>query len=188
MPDKKFSARYPTDLPAWQKLKAHYRDDMKQRRIADLFNREKKRAQRFSLQSGDLYLDYSKNLLNAATKKHLIALARQAGVPAAIKRMFDGERINSTEDRSVLHVALRSKLSDQVALEVEGVREIWKVLNSMDEYVTAVHEGDIRGRTGQRLSNIVNIGIGGSDLGAVMAASALRQYWRPGAVWASAHL
>ena len=159
MPDRKLSARYPTDLPAWQKLKAHYRDDMKQRRIADLFARDKKRCERFSVQSGDLYLDYSKNLLNATTRKHLLALAKQANVRDAIEAMFAGEHINSTEDRAVLHVALRSKLSDQVALETPGVREIWQILNEMDEYVTAVHNGDIRGRTGHsvrsRLSSAI---------------------------------
>ena len=180
MPDRKLSARYPTDLPAWQKLKAHYRDDMKQRRIADLFARDKKRCERFSVQSGDLYLDYSKNLLNATTRKHLLALAKQANVRDAIEAMFAGENINSTEDRAVLHVALRSKLSDQVALETPGVREIWQILNEMDEYVTALHNGDIRGRTGQRLSNIVNIGIGGSDLGAVMATRALWHHRKAG--------
>jgi len=168
------------DLPAWQKLKAHYRDDMKQRHIADLFARDKKRSERFSVQSGDLYLDYSKNLLNATTRKHLLTLAKQASVHDAIEAMFAGEHINTTEDRAVLHVALRSKLSDQVALETPGVREIWQILNEMDEYVTAVHNGDIRGRTGQRLCNIVNIGIGGSDLGVAMAVGALWHHRKPG--------
>jgi glucose-6-phosphate isomerase len=94
--------------------------------------------------------------------------------------MFAGDAINTTENRSVLHVALRAKLSDQVALESPGVREIWRVLDEMEQFVSAVQSGAIRGSTGKRLTNIVNIGIGGSDLGLVMASRALRQYWQPG--------
>lgn len=180
MPDRKLSARYPTDLPAWQRLKTHYRDDMKKRRIGDLFARDKKRVEKLSLEAGDLYLDYSKNLVNATTMKSLVSLAKQAKVPAAIEAMFAGEQINSTEGRSVLHVALRSKLSDQIALNVDGVKDVWKTLTAMDEYVESVTEGGIRGSTGKKLTQIVNIGIGGSDLGGVMAATALRHCWQPG--------
>ena len=180
MPDKKLSARYPTDLPAWQKLKAHYRDDMKKRRIADLFARDKKRPENFSLQSGDLYLDYSKNLLSAQTRKLLISLAKQTKVQDAIEAMFAGDHINSTEERAALHVALRAKLSDQGAHQTPGIRAVWHVLTDMDEYVTAVNDGDIKGHSGKYLTNIVNIGIGGSDLGAVMAARALKHHFMPG--------
>jgi len=94
--------------------------------------------------------------------------------------MFAGEAINTTENRAVLHVALRSKLSDQVALEVPGVAEIWQILEQMTQFVSAVQKGEIRGRNGRQLTEIVNIGIGGSDLGAVMASRALRHYWQPG--------
>ena len=132
MPDKKLSARYPTDLPAWQKLKAHYRDDMKKRRIADLFARDKKRPEKFSVQSGDLTLDYSKNLVSATTRKLLVSLAKQAKVQDAVEAMFAGDHINATEDRAALHVALRSKLSDQVAHKTPGIRAVWNVLNDMD--------------------------------------------------------
>lgn len=180
MPDKKLSTRYPTDLPAWQKLKAHYRDDMKKQRIADLFESDKNRAQRFTLRSGDLTLDYSKNILSATTRKLLVSLAKQAKVGNAIESMFEGDHINSTEDRAALHVALRSKLSDQVGHKTPGIRAVWHVLNDMDEYVTAVNDGEIKGHTGQYLTNIVNIGIGGSDLGAVMAARALKHHFMPG--------
>ena len=179
MPDTKLSARYPTDLPAWKNLKAHYRDEMKNRQLAELFAGDRKRPERFSVSSGDLYLDYSKNILSTTTRKHLLSLAKQAGVRDAIESMFRGERINVTENRPVLHVALRSKLSDHVALDVEGVRDIWKVLTAMEQYVDSVRSGDIRGRTGQRLTNIVNIGIGGSDLGGVMTSKALRHCWQP---------
>jgi glucose-6-phosphate isomerase len=176
----KMSARYPTDLPSWSLLKSHWRDEMKDASMRSLFARDKERFENSSLQSGDLLLDYSKNLLGKKTCKLLIKLAKEAKVPAAIEAMFAGAAINNTEQRAVLHVALRSKLSDQVALEVRGVREIWRVLNQIEEFVSGVHSGAILGATGKRLSNIVNIGIGGSDLGLVMASRALRHHWQPG--------
>jgi glucose-6-phosphate isomerase len=180
VPEASLSARYPVDLPAWQALKTHFRDDMKSASIAALFARDSARFANFSLQSGDLLLDYSKNILGKKTRKLLIKLAKEARVPHAIEAMFAGEAINNTEQRAVLHVALRAKLSDQVALEVPGVREIWRVLDQVEEFVNAVQSGAIRGATGKRLTNIVNIGIGGSDLGLVMASRALHQYWQPG--------
>ena len=131
------------------------------------------------MEAGDLFLDYSKNLLTAETRELLLSLANDAGVPAAIESMFAGDAINVTENRPALHVALRSKLSDQVALETPGVADVWKTLEKMSAFVAAVHEGEVRGNTGRRLAQIVNIGIGGSDLGATMASRALRQYWQP---------
>jgi glucose-6-phosphate isomerase len=110
----------------------------------------------------------------------LARLANEAGVADAIRAMFAGERINNTEDRPVLHVALRAKISDTVALETPGVRDIWEVLVRMEEFIDGVHTGAISGSTGKRLTDIVNIGIGGSDLGPVMASRALRPYWQPG--------
>lgn len=180
MPDPQFSARYPTDLPAWQALKAHYRETMRARTLKELFAQDRKRPERFALEAGELYLDYSKNLVIAETRKLLARLAKQAKVPEAVEAMFAGEAINTTENRPALHAALRSKLSDQVALEVPGVRDVWQVLTRMDEFVRGVQEGRIRGHGGERLTEIVNIGIGGSDLGAVMASRALRHQWQPG--------
>lgn len=180
MSEEKLSGRYPTDLPAWQALKLHYRDEMNERRITELFASDKNRAENFSLQSGDLYLDYSKNLLDATTRKLLLELAQQAGVQGRVAAMFAGEHINNTEDRPALHVALRSKISDQVALETPAVREIWQVLDQMERFVGAVAAGELPGHSGKRLTDIVNIGIGGSDLGPVMASRALRHYWQPG--------
>jgi glucose-6-phosphate isomerase len=176
----KRSARYPTDLPAWKALKTHYREDMKSAAMRDLFSRDQQRFTDFSTEAGDLFLDYSKNIITSETRKLLIELAREAGVREAIEAMFAGEQINNTENRSVLHVALRSKLSDQVALEVPGVSEIWQTLEQMTNFVNDVQQGRLLGRTGRRLTEIVNIGIGGSDLGAVMASRALRHYWQPG--------
>ncbi len=175
---RKLSTRYPTDLAAWKKLREHYRDDMRKRTLRDLFARDRKRAERFGVRANDLFLDYSRNHVNSTTRRLLAQLARQAQVPQAIEAMFNGERINQTEDRAVLHVALRAKLSDTVALEVPGVAEVWDVLTRMESFVEEVQAGAIKGSTGKRLTNIVNIGIGGSDLGPVMASRALRPYWQ----------
>ena len=176
---RKLSARYPTDLPAWKALAKHHKEDMRSRHLRDLFARDKKRAERFSVTANDLTLDYSKNHVNATTRRLLVKLAREASVPAAIEAMFAGEPINETEGRSVLHVALRAKISDMVALETPGVREVWEVLTKMEEFVERVQSGKLRGSTRKKITDIVNIGIGGSDLGPVMASRALRRYWHP---------
>jgi glucose-6-phosphate isomerase len=178
--ERKLSARYPTDLPAWKSLAQHYKKDMREKSLRDLFARDKKRDERFSITANDLALDYSKTHVNATTKKLLTQLAKQADVPAAIEAMFAGEKINRTEDRSVLHVALRSKISDMVALDTPGVREVWEVLTNMEAFVDGVHSGKVRGSTRKKITDIVNIGIGGSDLGPVMASRALRPYWKKG--------
>jgi len=178
--DEGLSSGYPTDLKSWQALKGHWRDGMKSRSLAELFSRDRKRFENFSLQSGDVLLDYSKNFLNATTKKLLLRLARDAGVAGAIDAMFAGELINTTENRPALHVALRAKISDRVAHELPGLPDVWRTLMQLEQFVTSVQEGEIRGSTGERLTDIVNIGIGGSDLGVVMASRALQEYWRPG--------
>ena len=180
MPDKKISAIYPTDLASWQALKTHYRNAMKSQSLVDLFKTDPQRFTGYSLEAGDLFLDYSKNLLDRETRVLLVNLAHEAGVPAAIEAMFAGEAINVTEERPALHVALRSKLADRVALDVPGVADIWKTLEQMSQFVSGVQQGSVRGRTGRRLTEIVNIGIGGSDLGTLMASRALRHYWQPG--------
>lgn len=180
MPDKKLSAKYPTDLPSWKALQTHYRDEMKSQSLLDLFNADRQRFTNYSLDAGDLLLDYSKNFLDRKTRNLLVQLADEAGVREAIDAMFAGAAINVTEGRPALHVALRAKLSDQVALDVPGVSDTWQTLEQMTQYVSAVQQGLIRGHTGRRLTEIVNIGIGGSDLGTVMASRALRHYWQPG--------
>ena len=155
--NRQLSARYPTDLEAWQALKAHHRDDMRTRELGELFRKDRKRAERLTLTAGDLVLDYSKNHVNATTLKLLNRLAKAAAVPAAIEAMFAGERINETEDRAVLHAALRSKLSDKVGLETPGVDEVWETLTAIGEFVEAVHSGQFRGHTNKPFSDIVNI-------------------------------
>ena len=180
MSESAYSPDYPTDLPAWRALADHYEAEMRGKLISELFARNSKRFDGYSLEAGDLFLDYSKNILNAKTRKLLCRLAVEADVPDAVDAMFAGEAINTTENRSVLHVALRSKPSDQVGDGVAGVDGIWETLEQMTGFVNAVQSGEIRGITGRRLTEIVNIGIGGSDLGAVMASRALRHYWQPG--------
>ncbi len=153
---------------------------MKSASLSGLFADEPRRFDDFSVESGDLLLDYSKNLLTGETRGLLLQLAAETKVPDAIEAMFAGEHINATEDRPALHAALRSEISDQVALDTPGVLEIWQTLDQMDRFVTGVQDGSIRGANGQRITEIVNIGIGGSDLGPVMASRALRHFWRPG--------
>ncbi|MEO1201757.1 MAG: glucose-6-phosphate isomerase [Pseudomonadota bacterium] len=178
--DRRLSARYPGDRDAWKALKAHYRDEMRHASLRELFADDEDRAERLSLEAVDLFLDYSRNHVTAATCRLFGQLAEECDVPGAIRAMFAGETINVTESRPVLHVALRSKLSDQVALETPGVREVWEVLANIEAFVESVHAGDVVGSTGKRLTDVVNIGIGGSDLGPVMAARALRPYWIDG--------
>jgi len=178
--ERNLSTRYPTDLRAWQALKTHYREDMRRRALSELFRRDKRRVERFKLKAGDLVLDYSKNHINSKTCKLFARLANEANVPSAIRAMYSGAHINRSEDRPALHVALRSKISDTIALETNGVREIWEVLAWMDEFIEGVHAGQITGSSGKKLTQIVNIGIGGSDLGPVMACRALRHYWKNG--------
>ena len=148
--------------------------------IANLFEDKAQRFEDYSLEAGDLFLDFSKNILNSETRRILVELADEANVPGSIEAMFSGEKINNTENRSVLHVALRSILSDAIAPDVPGVDDIRATLERMTNFANAVHEGELVGSTGRRLTEIVNIGIGGSDLGPVMAARALRHYWKPG--------
>ena len=150
---------------------------MRSTTLKQLFERDPQRFTKFSVEACDLFLDYSKNRLTEETRDLLVALAADAGVPAAIEAMFRGEAINLTERRPALHVALRSKLSDQVALETPGVADIWKTLEQMSQFVAAVHQGELCGNSGRPLREIVNIGIGGSDLGVTMASRALRPYW-----------
>ena len=180
MSTRTLSDAYPTDLPAWQSLAEHFDRDMRSKQIEELFRLNATRFDGYSLQAGELFLDYSKNIVNAKTRKLLVRLAYEAGVPAAIAAMFSGAAINETEGRPALHVALRATMSDEVAQDVPGVSEVWDVLEQMAGFVNAVHSGEIRGVTGRRLTDIVNIGIGGSDLGLVMASRALRHYWQPG--------
>lgn len=162
---------------AWKKLAVHYRwhkkDEMK-----DLFARDKERAAKYTLNLGNLYLDYSKNRINDKTMKYLINLTKKVKLKDKIDAMFSGEKINKTENRAVLHVALRNRQNTPIYVDGQNVMpEINAVLAKMKKFSDAVRFGEFKGATGKKLTSIVNIGIGGSDLGPFMATTALKEYW-----------
>ena len=162
--------------PAWQALAAH-RDRIGAVHLRDLFAGDPGRGERLVLEAAGLYLDYSKNRVSDETMKLLVALAAECGVRERTAAMFRGDAINTTEKRSVLHVALRAPAG--TTLRVDGqdvVAQVHGVLARMGELAEAVRSGRWQGHTGQRIRNVVNIGIGGSDLGPVMAYEALRFY------------
>lgn len=179
MPERKLTRQYPIDLPAWQALKRH-RSVFDTVSLAQLFADDPNRFERFTLAGGDLFLDYSKNILTRETCKLLGELADQCGIRESIAAMFSGDHVNVTENRAVLHAALRAEETDDTGGDEAGVSDIGSVLAAMAEFVDAVHGGHLRGASGSNIREIVNIGIGGSDLGPVMASRALRRYWRPG--------
>ncbi|HTD92503.1 MAG TPA: hypothetical protein VK644_01775, partial [Chitinophagaceae bacterium] len=166
----------PTSTAAWNVLKEHH-EEMKDISIKQLFAEDDKRFEKYSLQFDDILFDYSKNIVSADTLQKLLRLAEECGVKEAIAAMFNGEIINETENRSVLHTALRNFSRKPVLSEGADVMPlVKKVLRKMKAFCDAVHSGEHRGYTGKRIKYIVNIGIGGSDLGPQMVAEALRPY------------
>ena len=162
--------------PAWQALEAHY-EKIRDRHLRDLFAEDPQRAEKLSLEALGVLLDYSKNRLTTETVQLLLDLANQSGLRERIDAMFRGDKINITENRAVLHVALRAP-RDEV-IDVDGknvVPEVHTVLDKMADFVNRVHSGAWLGATGKTIKNVVNIGIGGSDLGPSMAFSALKHY------------
>ncbi|MEM9171992.1 MAG: glucose-6-phosphate isomerase, partial [Pseudomonadota bacterium] len=171
---RQYSAKYPTDLPAWIKLKQHAKVIASQS-VATWFSRDRERFARCSIKAGDLLIDYSRQRVKPATLKLLTQLARQAEVASARSAMFEGKVINTTEGRAVLHAALRAGARDRFSVDGESVStEVRRVRREMLQFVDAVIAGDEVGATGERFTDVVNIGIGGSDLGIVMATQALR--------------
>ncbi|WP_416437615.1 glucose-6-phosphate isomerase [Phnomibacter sp. MR] len=169
----------PTDTQAWQQLATHAQR-MKQLHIKDLFAQTPDRFQQFSLSEGDVLLDYSKNIITEETLTLLQQLANECGLPQAIEAMFGGEAINHTENRSVLHVALRSNPTDTFTAQGENVvPQVHAVLQQMEAFCQRIHSGEWKGYTGKPIKYIVNIGIGGSDLGPVMVTESLKPYWVP---------
>ncbi len=165
---------------AWKALKEHY-DKIEGRHMRDMFAEDPGRFEKFSLRFEDILLDYSKNRITEETIGLLLDLARQADVKDWIGRMFDGEKINITEDRAVLHVALRNRSNRPIIVDGEDVMpEVNRVLRHMREFTEAVRSGEWTGYTGKAITDVVNIGIGGSDLGPVMATEALKPYSKPG--------
>jgi glucose-6-phosphate isomerase len=161
---------------AWKALDAHYRK-MSKSHLRTLFAEDPKRGERFTAEAQGIFLDYSKNRITDETLRLLIQLAEESGLRDRIDAMFRGEKINITEDRAVLHVALRAP--DGASFIVDGknvVPQVQAVLNKMAAFCNRVRSGEWRGFAGRRIRNVVNIGIGGSDLGPVMAYEALRHY------------
>ena len=166
----------PTDLPAWKALQAH-QEKMASVHLRDLFQQDAGRFGKFSLRFKDTLLDYSKNRITEETMKLLRDLARQADLAGWTEKMFSGARINTTEDRAVLHVALRNRSNRPILVDGKDVMpEVNAVLKHMREWTEAIRSGAWRGYTGKVITDVVNIGIGGSDLGPVMATEALKPY------------
>ncbi len=165
-----------TERPAWKALAAHY-ERIRKLSLRKLFEDDPKRGERFTLEDVGIYLDYSKNLITEETLKLLIQLAEESGLSERIAAMFRGDRINVTENRAVLHVALRAPRDATILVDgVNVVPEVHAVLDKMTQFCARVRSGEWKGHTGKRIANIVNIGIGGSDLGPVMAYEALKHY------------
>lgn len=167
------------DLPAWSKLWNHF-DDSKTLHMREMFEQDPQRAERYWLQVGGLTLDYSKNRINDETMSLLFELAREAGVPERMRQMFHGEKINTTENRAVLHVALRNRTNSPIVVDGEDVMpKVNRVLQRMGEFAHEVRSGSWLGYTNQVITDVVNIGIGGSDLGPLMMCTALKPFGHP---------
>jgi glucose-6-phosphate isomerase len=165
-----------TTLPAWQALESNA-SVIRQTHLRELFAKDLGRAERFSVEAEGLFLDFSKNRITPETLSLLLDLARQSGLRDRIDAMFTGEKINLTENRAVLHVALRAPATQKVLVDgADVVPEVHAVLHKMADFSATVRSGNWKGFTGKRVRNVINIGIGGSDLGPVMAYEALRHY------------
>ena len=165
-----------TDMPAWKALATHYQS-IASIHLRQLFAENPARFEQFSCEACGILLDYSKNRINQETLSLLLQLARDCQLQSAIENMFNGEKINTTEQRAVLHTALRNRSNTPVIVDGEDVMPgINAVLQHMREFSEAVRNGDWRGHTGKPISDIVNIGIGGSDLGPLMVTEALKHY------------
>ncbi|MEO5946057.1 MAG: glucose-6-phosphate isomerase [Chitinophagaceae bacterium] len=170
----------PTTTPAWKKLELHAAD-MKKKSMRELFNSDPSRFSKFSMCLDEIVLDYSKNLITEETIQLLIQLAEECKVADAIKALFNGDKINATENRSVLHAALRNFSNSPVYEEGKDVMpDIKKVLQKMKSFTKKIHSGKQKGYSGKKIKYIVNIGIGGSDLGPLMVTEALKPYWIDG--------
>jgi glucose-6-phosphate isomerase len=169
-----------TQSPTWLELAAH-QQTMPRLHMRELFQADKKRFDRFSLQQGDLLLDYSKNLITDETLVLLRKLATERKLGDWIEQLFSGAAINATEGRAVLHTALRNRSGKPVMVDGKDVMpDVRAVLDRMRKFTERVREGDWRGYSGKTITDIVNIGIGGSDLGPVMVTEALKHYAKPG--------
>ena len=165
-----------TGGPAWQSLERHARQ-MRDVHLRTLFSEDPARGERLTAEGAGLFLDYSKNRVTEETMGLLVRLAEESGLRARIDAMFRGEKINITENRAVLHVALRAPRDASIVVDGKNVvPDVHAVLDKMAAFASRVRSGEWQGHTGTRIKNVINIGIGGSDLGPVMAYEALRHY------------
>ncbi|MDE3068144.1 MAG: glucose-6-phosphate isomerase, partial [Verrucomicrobiota bacterium] len=163
----KRTVQFMTKQTAWNSLVTHSKQ-IKKLRLRELFAEDAQRGERFTAEAAGLFLDYSKNRVTEATLKLLLQLAEESDLRGKINAMFGGEKINVTENRAVLHVALRAPRD--AAMVVDGmnvVPEVHAVLDKMADFATRVRRGEWKGHTGKRIRNVINVGIGGSDLGPV---------------------
>ena len=170
----------PTETKSWRQLREHF-EKIKDIQMKDLFANDPQRFSRFSIRFKDILLDYSKNRITEETLQLLLKLADESGLSDAIQQMFDGAKINETENRAVLHIALRNR--ENSPIEVDGsdvMSEVNAVLAKMKDFSDKVISGEWKGYSGQQITDIVNIGIGGSDLGPVMVTEALKPYAKKG--------
>ena len=166
----------PTSTDSWKKLKEHF-NDLKDVHMKDLFAEDKDRANKFTIKWDDFYVDFSKNRITSETFKYLLELADDVNLKAAIESQFSGEIINQTEGRAVLHTALRAPESYNVKVDGENVvPEVYKVKRKIETFTNEIVNGDLKGYTGKPFDTIVNIGIGGSDLGPAMVVDSLQYY------------
>lgn len=167
-------------LAAYKKLKTHHKT-ISQKHLKTLFEEDTDRHKKFSIRFGDILLDYSKNRISTRTRSYLVQLAEEAGLSEAIEAMFTGQKINVTEGRAVLHTALRNRSNEPVIVDGADVMpDVNEVLAKMKDFSTRVRSGAWKGYTGKEITDIVNIGIGGSDLGPVMVTEALKAYAKNG--------
>jgi glucose-6-phosphate isomerase len=165
-----------TRRPAWKALATHFKE-ISNWHLRDLFAKDAQRGQRLTAEAVGVYLDYSKNRVTDETMRLLAKLAEECGLRARIDAMFRGDKINITENRSVLHVALRAPRGTSIVVDGENVvPHVHSLLDKMADFSNRVRSGEWKGHSGKRIRNVVNIGIGGSDLGPVMAYEALRHY------------
>ncbi len=169
-----------TDLDAWKALEKNYAA-VRGLHMRDMFAEDPERFNEFSVSLGDFLVDYSKNRVTKETMDLLIGLAKEAGVEQMREKMFSGEKINTTENRAVLHTALRNRSDRPVFVDGKDVMpKIKAVHEKMKTFSNAVRSGEWKGETGKEITDVVNIGIGGSDLGPVMVAEALKHYAKDG--------
>src|SRR6202050_4759659 len=165
-----------TERPAWRSLQTHYQN-VRGLHLRNLFADDPNRGERMTAESAGIFLDYSKNRITDETIKLLIKLAEESGLRARIDAMFRGDKINVTEKRAVLHVALRAPQGASIVVDGENVvPQVHAVLGKMTDFSNRIRNGEWKGHTGKPIRNVINIGIGGSDLGPVMAYEALKHY------------